>query len=318
MEVKLSSEQHELISSVRDILARHRSKVAAPGPSDCDMDSLRKLDAAGYLDIMVSGGSAIDAVLVVETVAAVAPGTPVSGRILVGPLMTDQALPSPIALVDRPSGAVARYAPQAQAFLIHAGDVALLATRDGVELEQLTSRWGYPVARVRVVDGQSNGGSLGPGTGPRLLVAWRIALAAEAGGLMEAATLHATRHATERHQFGKPIGTYQAIQHRLARAFALSQGVKWLARRAAWDCDPMAAAAAACYASEGMREVVSTAHQVCGAIGITDEFHLTSYTARMAMLQTELGGASAHARSLAHLRWDSRMPAGQTARSAAS
>jgi alkylation response protein AidB-like acyl-CoA dehydrogenase len=80
----------------------------------------------------------------------------------------------------------------------------------------------------------------------------------------------------------------------------------------------MAAAAAACYASEGMREVVSTAHQVCGAIGITDEFHLTSYTARMAMLQTELGGASAHARSLAHLRWDSRMPAGQTARSAAS
>src|SRR5258708_38659447 len=101
MEVKLSSEQHELISSVRDILARHRSKVAAPGPSDCDMDSLRKLDAAGYLDIMVSGGSAIDAVLVVETVAAVAPGTPVSGRILVGPLMTDQALPSPIALVDR-------------------------------------------------------------------------------------------------------------------------------------------------------------------------------------------------------------------------
>jgi hypothetical protein len=67
-----------------------------------------------------------------------------------------------------------------------------------------------------------------------------------------------------------------------------------------------------------MREVVSTAHQVCGAIGITDEFRLTSFTARMAMLQTELGGAGAHAKSLAHMRWDSQTAAAQTAASVSS
>jgi len=316
MEVKLSPEQHELMSSVRSILERHRLKSAAPGPAECDIESYRILDAAGYLDIMESGGSAIDAVLVIETVAALAPGTPAAGRTLVGPLVTNEQLPSLVALLERTSGAIARYAQQAGGFLVYAGETALLVPREATEIEPLMSRWGYPVGRVRVLeshlDGQSDGEALGPGSGSRLLVAWRIAIAAEAGGLMEAATLHATRHAIDRHQFGKPIGTYQAIQHRLARAYALSQGVKWLARRAAWDRDPIAAAAAACYASEGMREVVSTAHQVCGAIGITDEFRLTGYTARMAMLQTELGGASAHARNLAHMRWGGRTEAANT------
>ena len=125
---------------------------------------------------------------------------------------------------------------------------------------------------------------------------------------MEAATLHASRYVTVRHQFGKPIGALQSIQHRLARAYVLSQGTKWLARRAAWDtADPVAAAAAACYGAEAIREVISTTHQVCGAIGITDEFGLTAYTARLAMLQTELGGAIAHARALARARWSERV-----------
>jgi hypothetical protein len=56
-----------------------------------------------------------------------------------------------------------------------------------------------------------------------------------------------------------------------------------------------------------MREVMATTQQVCGAIGITDEFGLTQYTARMAMLQTDLGGAGAHASVLARARWGSHV-----------
>lgn len=92
-----------------------------------------------------------------------------------------------------------------------------------------------------------------------------------------------------------------------------AQGAKWLARRAAWDHgDAAAASAAACYAAEGMREVMATTQQVCGAIGITDEFGLTQHTARTAMLQTDLGGASAHARALARWGTDERVSPGQT------
>lgn len=304
MEVKLSDEQADLVQSVRGLLRRHRSSSPAPGPAEADVSALATLETAGFTDIIASGGSAVDAVLVIEEAASLAPGAPVAARVLVGPLVAGPELPPVIGLADRPAGAVTRFAPQADAFLVLAGEEARLSDRAAAEIHPLRSRWGYPVARVTV----SGGEPLGPESGAALLNAWRIALAAEVGALMQAATLHASQYVTVRHQFGKPIGALQSIQHRLARAYVLSQGTKWLARRAAWDTtDTVAAAAAACYGAEGIREVISTTQQVCGAIGITDEFGLTAYTARLAMLQTELGGAIAHARALAHTRWDDRV-----------
>jgi Acyl-CoA dehydrogenase, C-terminal domain len=306
MEVKLSAEQSDLVQSVRGLLERHRSSAQAPGPAQADLGALEALQRGGFTDIISSGGSAVDAVLVVEETAALAPGAPAAGRILVGPLVTGRDLPPVVALAERAAGAITRFAPQAGVFLGLADDVAWLADRAAAQIEPVASRWGYPVARVTV----SGGDPLGPGSREALLNAWRIGLAAEAGGLMQAATLHASQYVTVRHQFGKPIGALQSIQHRLARAYVLSQGTKWLARQAAWDAgDPVAAAAAASYGAEGIREVMSTTHQVCGAIGITDEFGLTAYTARLATLQTELGGAIAHARALAHARWDGRVSA---------
>lgn len=304
MDVKLSADQEELARSVRGLLQRHRASAPAPAPSEPDLGAYQALDSAGYTDVLAGGGSAVDAVLVIEEAAALAPGAPVAARVLVGPLLTSQDLPPVLALAERPGGSIVRFAPQADAFLVLAGDEARLAGRAAAEIAPLESRWGYPVGRVTI----SDGAGLGPGSGAALLNYWRTALAAEAGGLMAAATLHASRYVTTRYQFGKPIGALQSIQHRLARAYVLAQGTTWLARRAAWDsADPVAAAAAACYGAEGIREVISTTQQVCGAIGITDEFGLTAYTARLALLQTELGGAIGHARALAHARWNRRV-----------
>jgi hypothetical protein len=300
MDVKLSGEQSELVRSVRGLLQRHRSSVGAPGPAEADLGSLHELQVAGYTNVILSGGSAVDAVLVIEEAASLAPGAPVGARALIGPLVTDRELPAVLAVADRAAGGICRFAQLADAFLVLRDDEALIVDKADVGIVPVASRWGYPVGRVTI----SGGESLGAGSGAVLLASWRVALAAEIGGLMEAATLHASRYVTVRHQFGKAIGSLQSIQHRLARAYVLSQGTKWLARRAAWDLgDPVAAAAAACYGSEGIREVMSTTHQVCGAIGITDEFGLTAYTARLAMLQTELGGSITHARALARARW---------------
>jgi hypothetical protein len=300
MDVKLSPEHAALLSAVRGELERHRGRHPVPGTSASDLASLHALAAAGYLDVMNAGGTAIDAVLVVEAAAAGAPGTPVAGRALIGPLVTDRPLPAAVVAVEQPRGALTRHAPQAEAFLVAGGDRAQYVEAGQAEIEAVPSRWGYPMGRVTVRRGED----LGPGSGDRLLRAWRVALAAEAGGLMEAATLHAAQHVSTRYQFGKPIGSLQSIQHRLARAYVSAQAAKWLARRAAWDPgDAAAAAAAACYAADGMREVLAATQQACGAIGFTDEFGLTQYTARMAMLQTDLGGAGAHARALARARW---------------
>ena len=305
MEVKLSAEQSELVQSVRGLLQRHRSSSPAPGPSEADLGcrpgpgerpaSRTSSRPAGRPSMPYWSW---------RRRRRWPRSAPAAGRILIGPLVADRDLPLVLGLAERPAGAITRFAQQADAFLVLAGEEAWLSGKDAAEVRPVASRWGYPVARVTV----SGGDRLGPGSGASLLNAWRIGLAAEAGGLMEAATLHASRYVTVRHQFGKPIGALQSIQHRLARAYVLSQGTKWLARRAAWDtADPVAAAAAACYGAEAIREVISTTHQVCGAIGITDEFGLTAYTARLAMLQTELGGAIAHARALARARWSERV-----------
>lgn len=312
MEVKLSAEEEELARSVRGLLQRHRATSAAPGPAEADLSAYQALAEAGFTGLMAEGGSAVDAVLVIEEAAALAPGAPVSARTLVGPLLTGREdLPPVLALVGRPDGPITRFAPLADAFLVLRGSEAVLAGKSTAEVVPVGSRWGYPVGRVRVTGGDS----LGPGSGADLLRYWRIALAAEAGGLMEAAILHASRHVAIRHQFGKPIGALQSIQHRLARGYVVAQGTKWLARRAAWaPADPVAAAAAACYGTEGIREVISTTQQVCGAIGITDEFGLTAFTARLALLQTELGGPIAHARALAHARWDGRVASARPSR----
>ena len=79
MEVKLSAEQSELVQSVRGLLERHRSSARVPGPSEADLASLRRWSGPGYTDIISSGGSAVDAVLVVEDGGA-RPGCAGAGR----------------------------------------------------------------------------------------------------------------------------------------------------------------------------------------------------------------------------------------------
>jgi len=300
MDVKLSPEQVILGQSVRGALDRHRSKHPAPLPAACDTEAIVVLRDAGFLDIIPAGGTPVDAVLVIEEAASRAPGAPVASRALIAPLMTDAELPDVIGLADRVDGAIVRHAPAAQAFLVLDGETVRFVDSQSAHVELLPTRWGYPMGRVTA----SEGVELDHRSGGELLRAWRVGLAAEAAGLMEAATLHAAEYVSQRKQFGKPLGSLQSIQHRLARAYVASQGTKWLARRAAWDLtDEVAAAAAACYATSNLRDVMNSCQQVCGATGLTDEFGLTRYTARMAMLQTELGGAAAHARSLARARW---------------
>ena len=300
MDVKLSLEQEVLLNSVRGILERHRLTNPFPGPSSGDYAALLALRENGFLDILQSGGSAVEVVLVIEAAAAFAPGAPVGAQSLVGPLVTLSSLGDIVGLAESRRGSLTRFACDASSFLYLDGVDARHFERGQVEVAPVDTRWGFPVGRVTPLEGST----AQPVDAGMLVRTWRIALAAEIGGLMEAATLLASKYVSERFQFGKSIGSIQTVQHRLARAHVASQATKWLARRAAWDLhDDRAAAAAACYASSEASGVLASVQQVCGAIGFTDEFGLTRFTARLQMLQTELGGPSTHARWLARSRW---------------
>jgi alkylation response protein AidB-like acyl-CoA dehydrogenase len=103
------------------------------------------------------------------------------------------------------------------------------------------------------------------------------ALAIEACGVARRALEYAIEHASTREQFGKKIGSYQAVSHPLADAYTRVELARSLSLWAAWcvaerDAQaPVAAAAAKAFASEAAVAVCETSIQVHGGIGFTWE-----------------------------------------------
>jgi Acyl-CoA dehydrogenase, C-terminal domain len=116
-------------------------------------------------------------------------------------------------------------------------------------------------------------------------------------GTMRGAVDLAVDYACARHQFGRPIGSFQAVQHLLADAFVVMEGSRSTARHAAWAVDALdadaalaAAAVAKAYCARSARTVCETAIQVHGGAGSTWECPAHLYL-RRALLSTEvLGG----------------------------
>jgi alkylation response protein AidB-like acyl-CoA dehydrogenase len=133
---------------------------------------------------------------------------------------------------------------------------------------------------------------------------WRLALAVEMVGAMDGALATTTDYLKVRKQFGRAIGSFQAVQHRLADCKVLIEGSRWLAYEAAYKNAPAeATATAAAYAASAATRVARETHQLSGAIGFTREYDLHVWTLRLNALSLELGGVSGHRRVLAALRW---------------
>jgi alkylation response protein AidB-like acyl-CoA dehydrogenase len=102
-------------------------------------------------------------------------------------------------------------------------------------------------------------------------------LAIEACGVSRRALEYAIEHASTREQFGKKIGTYQAVSHPLADAYTRLELARSLSLWAAWcvaerdEQAAVASAAAKAFASEAAVAVCETAIQVHGGIGFTWE-----------------------------------------------
>ncbi|HTE14886.1 MAG TPA: acyl-CoA dehydrogenase family protein, partial [Burkholderiales bacterium] len=127
--------------------------------------------------------------------------------------------------------------------------------------------------------------------------------AVQIGGALEHALDLACEYAKQRVQFGRKIAQFQAIQQELARcggevaaavAATLSAAgvVERLAGNAGADAahqSLLAVAAAKIRAADAARETVAIAHQVHGAIGVTDEYALHHVTLRALSWREEFG-----------------------------
>jgi len=126
------------------------------------------------------------------------------------------------------------------------------------------------------------------------------ALSLEAVGIASRALELGVEHATNRVQFGKPIGTYQAVSHKLADTYVETELARSLAYWAAWsvaeaDEDaPIAVAAAKSFCADACVEAVERSIQVHGGIGFTWEHVLHEHYNRALWIQSYGGYARVH------------------------
>ncbi|MFF8845896.1 acyl-CoA dehydrogenase family protein [Streptomyces sp. NPDC015127] len=140
-----------------------------------------------------------------------------------------------------------------------------------------------PQARVELRDAEAE--LLGADDAPAVRAALAAAgthaavlLAAEAAGAAASALERTVEHVTVREQFGRAIGSFQAVKHRLADAYVHVQAARSAAYHAAWDRSAGPLALAQCLQS--LRAVAGEAVQLHGGIGFTWEHEAHLYLKR--------------------------------------
>jgi alkylation response protein AidB-like acyl-CoA dehydrogenase len=113
-----------------------------------------------------------------------------------------------------------------------------------------------------------------------------VAIAAESTGIAQRTMEMAVEYAKDRQQFGRPIGSYQAVSHRCAQMLLETENARSAVYGAAWAADaepdslPTAASMAKAYASDAGWRVPDASIQVHGGIGFTWEHDLHFFLKR--------------------------------------
>jgi alkylation response protein AidB-like acyl-CoA dehydrogenase len=150
-----------------------------------------------------------------------------------------------------------------------------------------------------------------PGAGWKTLAAvidrGKVALSAEMMGGAQKVLEAAVEYSKVREQFGRPIGSFQAIQHKCANMLVDVEGAKSAVYYAAWAVSnevaeaPLASAMAKAAASDACRRTAAEAIQVHGGIGFTWEHDLHLYFKRAKSSEFTFGDAAYNREIVAQL-----------------
>ena len=332
----VTDEQFAVRDMVRSWAAASKSIDAVRAVEQGDPDAWRApyqgLAQLGTFGVAIpeelggAGGSVEDLCLMVdEAAAALVPG-PVASTALATLVITDETLLEALASGERTAGVAlssdityesgtatgsAEFVLGGLAdgvLLLAAGEQVLVvdAASDGVTVEALTATdFSRPLARVTLSSAPAAPLDL---SHQRFVDLSATVLAAEAAGLARWMLETASEYAKVREQFGKPIGSFQAVKHMCAEMLLRSQQASVAAADAAAAvADPdesqlsIAVAVAAAVGIEAAKVNARDCIQVLGGIGITWEHDAHLYMRRAYALAQFLGGKSRWLRRSAEL-----------------
>lgn len=130
----------------------------------------------------------------------------------------------------------------------------------------------------------------------------RLALCAEALGASEALNALTLAYLKDRRQFGRPIGTNQALQHRMVELYMLQEEGRCVvnaAYRAAPEARRAAILAALAQVMTLGRQASHEAVQLHGGIGVTEELAVSHYFRRLMVVNRLLGDRDRHVQQFA-------------------
>ena len=331
MVATVTDEQFAARELVRDWARSSRSSEATRSVEQGEADAWRPVFAGlaelGLFGVAVSedsggaGGSILDLCAMVEEAAkALVPGpvaTTALATLVLSEAGDDRETLSALASGERFAG-VALEGPDVQFdgetvsgsvdLVLGAADGGLLllpadgtwvlvdTNSDGVQVEPLrASDFSGPLARVALTSAPA---TVVKASGERVEQLAATVLAAEAAGVTRWSLDTAVAYAKVREQFGKPIGSFQAVKHLCAEMLCRAEQAEVAAAdaaRAAADSDPaqfsIAAALAASIGIAAAKANVKDCIQVLGGIGCTWEHDAHLYLRRAHSIGRFLGGS---------------------------
>ncbi|MGA2828753.1 MAG: acyl-CoA dehydrogenase family protein [Streptosporangiaceae bacterium] len=270
MDARLSTEQREL----RDAAARLAGDLGPGSVRDlADADRIARLEkavaATGWRALRSDGASGVEVALVAEEFARGLVDVPFLGPVLAGDLRPGDAGDAQPWTISVRSEAIDARGVQR---VLAVRDGQILTARTGAELPGADlTRVSAEVIGPLEVAGQLSGEHAGR---------W-LALAVTSADMLGAARgaqALACDYARIRAQYGKTIGSYQAVAHPLAEGLALIEGSVSVLRHAAWAVDALAPPEAVrapqiakVYCARAALTICETSVQVHGGIGNTWE-----------------------------------------------
>jgi alkylation response protein AidB-like acyl-CoA dehydrogenase len=324
MRFHLSEDQREIQRTAKDLLAQRSTweRVRATALDKTYDDALwRELGELGWPGIAVSeqyggqGLGVVELVVLLEELGYASAVVPFLGSVLAAGAIEAAgseeqkqkwlaglasgelrgALGAPGQLVPDAAGA------DVVVVVDVAARTATLVEGDAVEAVDAidpTRRFGKVVGGGEALDGGDAGVGIDRGL---------VAVSADIVGVMQRGLDMTVEYVKERKQFGVPVGSFQAVQHKAAQMLLDVEAGRAATLYAAWtaDAEPTALAGAAAMAkawtSEAGRSSTAAAIQLHGGIGFTWEADVHWLFKRAQLDAALLGGASTHRARLARI-----------------
>jgi alkylation response protein AidB-like acyl-CoA dehydrogenase len=308
----MSDERALLIQTVRDLVTKHADSAAVRTA----MESARGYDEhlwqllceqVGVAALVVpeeaggAGGELADAAAVLAELGRALVPTPLLGTTLAELALLTAAEPDTDTLESLAAGDAIGAVVFDPDHVVN-GDIAdiVIAARGG-ELTRWTQFTATPVVtmdptrRLARLTGETSA-PLGPDPGLADIAA--LLLAAEQVGAASRCLELTVEYSRERVQFGRPIGSFQALKHRMADLYVKVQTASAVVDEAVAAPSPTSAALARVTATEAFLDVAAEAVQIHGGIAITAEHDIQLYFKRAHGSAQLLGQAAEYLRRL--------------------